>query len=146
MLVYKDWRQQREYTCGPTCVRIACAALGARYTEVFLEERLLCTQQEGTEPHNIAAFLRSESFGVLDGNMEVSDLDYFSRNHKPVIALCNNHYVLVAKVFRGSVYFHDPNEGPRKLKIENFQNYWHCESYLGAKYPAWGLAIWRDQG
>lgn len=143
MLIYKDWRQKKANTCGPTCVRLACAALGSRYTEEFLEERLLCSNDDGTEPSNIAAFLRSEGFAVLDGNMEVVDLNYFTKNGRPVIALCDSHYVAISKVFRGRVYFQDPTEGPRSLTTEQFNNYWNCESYLGVPFKRWAISLWR---
>jgi ABC-type bacteriocin/lantibiotic exporter with double-glycine peptidase domain len=148
MLVYKDLRQQKAHTCGPVAARIVAANLGTRYTEEFLEDRFLCSSLDGTDPRSISAFFRSESFSVLDGQMEVADLHYFTKNNRPVIALVTfggvGHYIVVRGVARKRVYYQDPYDGPASMPTESFSESWLAENYLGANFSSWGIVIWRS--
>lgn len=141
-----NYLQESPWACGPTCVKITCAALGKKYQAGYLEERLLCTQDEGVEPRSISAFLRSEGYSVLDGNFRLEDLSHFVKSGAPVICLVDiggGHYVTVGDVSRGYVRFQDPSSGPQKLKIEAWEATWRVVSYCGSTLSSWGIAVWK---
>jgi predicted double-glycine peptidase len=79
--------------------------------------------------------------------MTVEDLQHFANSRRPVIALVHwpdgedSHYLIVRGVSRGTVYFHDPIDGPSKASVRDFEAAWKASGRVGA-YRRWGIAPW----
>jgi len=107
------------------------------------------TPLDGTDPRILETVLRVRcGCRVLAGDMEIDDLREQTKLWRPVIALVTldgcGHYVVVAGVERGRVYFQDPLSGPVAMKIADFAAHWRDESRFRDRFTRWGLATWKE--
>jgi ABC-type bacteriocin/lantibiotic exporter with double-glycine peptidase domain len=143
MLTLADIRQKESYDCGLAAVRCIVAYFGCRYAN--LAERLATNGMDGTDPRSIEGFLRQEGFMVQSGSMTIDDLKHHIKLGRPVLVLVSwkgGHYIVVSGVSRGYVYYQDPNEGPGRAKIAEFENDWEVFDRFGTNYEHFGIAVW----
>jgi len=102
----------------------------------------------GTDPSTLEAVIRHDaSWCVHSGESMLVDLQHYAATWRPAICLMtfpgelDSHYVTVGGVWRGRVYFQDPNSGWSIMKVEEFEACWRG---LGryAEYERWSLIAW----
>ena len=85
-------------------------------------------------------FLRSQS-----GSMDLNDLQYHTKRGRPVICAVTEesgegHWVVVAGVRHGRVYYQCPVDGPSKETGQEFEMRWQDHTRRGVVYTRWGVA------
>lgn len=141
LLSLPDVRQTAGHDCGEAAVKCVLEFHGIKAAV------RLATPSHGTDPTQIEAALRNIGCGVTAGEMTVDDLKHFADCGRPVIALVHwpegqdSHYVICRGVSRGTVYFHDPIDGPSKCGVKDFEAAWKASGRVGA-YRRWGIAPW----
>jgi predicted double-glycine peptidase len=144
-----DVRQSLPYDCGPAAVRAALFAGGTRPADVpeaiDMIAELGTTPEDGTDPRAVEGYLRRRGLPVVSGTMTTADLAHFTRTGRPVICLVTRHfvghYVCAWKVARGVVHYHDPADGPRKMRAAEFAASWRDWCRSGLVYERFGLAL-----
>ena len=141
LLSLPDVRQTSGHTCGDAASLCALAFHGV--SAVFR----LANKQQGADPVSIESKFRQIKMKVVAGEMTVDDLRYYCNSGRPVICLVHwpdgqdSHYVCVAGVSRGHVHFQDPESGPGKCSIADFDSAWWANGRIG-DYCRWGIAPW----
>lgn len=101
----------------------------------------------GTDPSQIEAAYRNMDFGVIAGEMTIADLKHFADTFRPTIVLVtwptgsSSHYIAIGGVFRGKVYYQDPETGPGSCTEAEFEAAWHADGRVG-NYWHWGICPW----
>ncbi len=142
MIALSDIRQKLSYDCGHAAVACVIDLFGRRCPKLI--ERLGTTPIDGTDPRQIEAYFRQEGFCVQSGDFTVEDLKYHTGSSRPVIVLVKlhgGHYLVVAGVRRGFVYFQDPDTGPARMRIADFEEAWSSVDRMGAIYDKFGIAV-----
>lgn len=102
----------------------------------------------GTDPATIEAVIRSDKrWNVKSGESFVSDLAHYAATERPAICLMtfpgasDSHYITVAGVWRGRIYFQCPDIGPQSMLAGEFEAAWHG---LGrySHFKQWALCAW----
>jgi ABC-type bacteriocin/lantibiotic exporter with double-glycine peptidase domain len=105
----------------------------------------LLTTEDGTELHAIEIWFRRRGYQVLSGSMTLGDLRWQTRQGRPVITPVtiagHGHYVVVAGLSRGQVWYHDSDRGPHRVLEAEFASIWHGISKT-ADFPQWGISVW----
>ena len=141
LLSLPDVRQTAGHDCGEAAVKCVLEFHGIKAAV------RLATPSHGTDPTQIEAALRNIGCGVMAGEMTVDDLRHFADCGRPVIALVHwpegqdSHWIVIRGVSRGTVYFHDPIDGPSKCGARDFEAAWKASGRVGA-YRRWGIAPW----
>lgn len=137
MLELPDIRQRTDWDCGKAVVQ---CVLG--FFETQADTRLLLTNpMDGTDPRAIEALLRKIGRHVVSGEMTIEDLRYFTKSGRPVIAVVNGHYVVVAGLTRARVCYQDPLVGPMRCRIKDFAGWWREADRLGVTYNQFGIVV-----
>lgn len=138
--------QSSELTCGPTCLRMLFAGLGANHEESAIAQHcgltpLGCTLQD--------LIVGAQSLGfqaaVLSGFGEPDALKSL-RNETPFVAMIDLasltnegpmfqwHFVVPLSLVKDEVTFHDPADGPdRVVPREDFLSAWATAGYRGVR-------------
>lgn len=149
MLKVPYFKQNRDYTCGPACLRMVLAYYGIQQDEVTLT--MLCgTDVSGTALEDIANVARRFKLSAERSRLEnlteaqgwlargipfIADVDAVSlyEQEDPVPA---GHLVVVIQVDE-QVIFHDPERGAiQKVERKNFDAAWQ-------KYRRGAVLIWQ---
>lgn len=137
MLDLPDIRQRTDWDCGRAAVQCVLEYFGSHADT----RRLLTNPIDGTDPRAIEALLRQAGHCVVAGEMTLEDLRHFTRSRRPVIAVVNGHYVVVAGVERLKVGYHDPLSGFMRCKMGDFLGWWKEADRLGVTYNQFGIAV-----
>lgn len=125
--------QEKDYTCGPACIRMVAAYYGIRRTEHYFEKIMNTTDTKGTHTANMQEGARSMG------------LDSYARTHVSIREIQNSilsgfipivlyfyvpekegHYAIVKKISRGRIFFIDPYAGANhSYSIRYFLKIWH---------------------
>ena len=147
MLSLSDTRQRGQHDCGAAVCACVLAHFGVSKPLSYFVGKLHTNAIDGTDPRVIESFLRAEGLRVLSGEMEPDDLQWHTKQGRPVIALVTfsqvGHYVVVAGVSRGKVYYQCPIDGPGSAKVAHFSFHWHDSGRFGERFAQFGLAVWR---
>lgn len=141
LLNIPDIRQTEGHTCGD-----AAALCVLSFHNIAASFRL-ATKQQGADPVSIESKLRQLGMNVVAGELSIGDLSHYCKSGRPVICLVHwpdgddSHYVTVKGVSKGYVYFQDPESGPSKCKISEFQSAWEAIGRIGT-YRNWGIVPW----
>lgn len=141
MLTIPDVRQHDDYDCGTACVDAVLRFFGVRTTAGVLG---LANPVQGTSPDTVEALLRATGLPVLSGTLRVADLKYLTHSGRPVlcpVAISGGHWVVVAGVWRTTVYYHDPDEGPRAMPAGKWRDLWRDGTRAGHEFDRWGIAV-----
>ena len=139
------FRQEKDTTCGPACLRMIMAFEGMSHFEIEVEE--VCeTSWLGNTCEEIgegAKKLRFEAEVVE--NMTIGYLTELLQHNHPIVALVSpsvlygglqgfGHFVLITGLDEKNVYYHDPDlkEGMSK-EISLFFSAWEKYLYKGVK-------------
>jgi ABC-type bacteriocin/lantibiotic exporter with double-glycine peptidase domain len=145
-MIVPHFFQSNEQTCGPACLRMLFAALGASHDEAAIAHHcaltpLGCTVQDlvtGTQ----ALGFRAAALSVLSEQDATAALS----NETPFVAmidvasLSNSgplfqwHFVVPLTLAQDEVTFHDPADGPdRRAKLDDFLTAWATAGYRGVR-------------
>ena len=140
LLDLPDIRQQADYDCGVAASQIVLAYLGHSK-----RPRLPVTPIDGTDPRTIESAFRQLGIPVFSGQFDVPLLRHCQATGRPVICLIQRegigHYVVSAGVFRGTVHYQCPTDGPLVAKAGNFMESWHDADRFGTHFKCFGIAL-----
>ncbi|MCH2082770.1 MAG: peptidase domain-containing ABC transporter [Saprospiraceae bacterium] len=130
------YKQLDMMDCGPTCVRMIAKYYGKHFSLQTLREKSFL-DREGVSMMGIVK--AAESIGLTpypvkvpfkaDTEEEMGLVDNFPL---PVIVHWDqNHFVVVYKIDKKSVYIADPGVGKEKLSHEKFKRHWLGDGKLG---------------
>lgn len=156
-----DLRQESDFDCGPTALRIVVSYFGLHTTDAWEKvfERLLRTSPtDGTPPSHLIQVAEELGLEVAARSMTVEDLEREAAAGRPVVAIVQykgdgwdeGHYQVVAGVRDGSVYVQDPVDGPKRIGRRLFERRWHDEAAgpdgEPQKYVNYGLVFSKADG
>jgi hypothetical protein len=137
-----DLRQRDDWGCGRVAAAVVHAYLGSKGRHPH------ATPIDGTDPASMEASLWRSGVAVQAGAMDVDDLRYHTRRGRPVIALVTEasgegHWIVVAGIERGRVWFQCPVQGPMVEPVASFEARWIDETgRRGVTWSRWGIACW----
>ncbi len=141
LLAVPDVRQRKTYDCGPACVKTIDQMHGRRFPLSKYTSELVASPSDGTDPRTIERYLRQLGYGVVSGEMSVESLQFFCRQNLPVIVLLHGHYLIVYRFARRKVCVQDPLDGPRSIKILDFEREWKDHDRVET-FKQWGIVAW----
>lgn len=143
----KYYHQQKDYTCGPACMRIILSEMGKNISEKKLEKELKTNSKNGTVMRafcKLAKKMGMKTFSKKNSTIgEIKSLlkDYFiivCYYYKPEKI---GHYALVKRVGKDRIYLMDPWCGPNcSYSFVSFRKIWHSTPKYGMKHK-WLCAI-----
>ena len=143
MLELNGAMQKGDYDCGAACVDTVIRYYGIRTSVAFLD---LANPIQGLSPDSIEALCRKAGLSILSGTMTTDDLQHLTKRERPVLCPITTpeggHWIVVRGVARGRVYFHDPADGPRSLKLADWSAGWRDTSRAGHEYDRWGICAY----
>lgn len=146
MLELPDVRQKKAHDCGVATAACILRVVGFRCPYREVEKLLLTSGIDGVDPRQLETFFRTRcNLSVIAGEMDHRSLKYFTNRGWPVAAVVKDHWVVVAGMSRGIIYYHDPETGPGKSRWESFADWWSDEDRMGGSYRQWGIAVWRGK-
>jgi ABC-type bacteriocin/lantibiotic exporter with double-glycine peptidase domain len=140
LLKLPDIRQVSDYDCGVAASKVVLAYLG--HTQ---RPKLPVTPIDGTDPRTIESAFRQLGLPVFSGQFDIPLLKHCAATDRPVICLVQQggvgHYVVSAGVFRGTVFYQCPAEGPLSAKAASFLDSWHDADRFGTHFRCFGIAV-----
>jgi ABC-type bacteriocin/lantibiotic exporter with double-glycine peptidase domain len=133
MLNVPDVRQRQSHDCGPAVVKSIERFHGRRNIPLRLYVAALSSSPtDGTDPRTMERLLRQYGYEVISGEMAVRDLKHFTGKGWPVI---------VCGIARGKVHIQDPFDGPRPIKVNDFERQWKDHDRIET-FKQWGIVAW----
>lgn len=138
-----DVRQREAWDCGPAAVAAVVRHFGRSPDSLdALAAAMGTTPERGTTPAAVAAQLSRAGLTVTSrSGMTADDLARFFAAGQPVLCPVRpGHWVAVAGVGLGMVFFQDPAAGPRMLPLADWAAGWSDADADGNAYEAFGIA------
>jgi ABC-type bacteriocin/lantibiotic exporter with double-glycine peptidase domain len=138
--------QSSEQTCGPACLRMLIAALGASHDEATIAQHcgltpLGCTAQDLVTGAQGLGF-HAAILPIYDEPAAITALS----NETPFVAMIDLasltnqgpmfqwHFVVPLALTQDEVILHDPADGPdRRVKLDDFLAAWATAGYRGVR-------------
>lgn len=143
MLSLTDFRQDKEWDCGGTVVRVLFDYWSKPLPSALSK---LSTPVSGMPPDVVENVFRSQGFQVFSGNVPLDVLKSILKTNRPCLTLIQSdgdgHWVTCRGVTKVNVHFHDPLCGFRSLPIPEWQQVWVDRHYLGTSYDQWIICPW----
>jgi ABC-type bacteriocin/lantibiotic exporter with double-glycine peptidase domain len=127
------YRQEKDYSCVPACLRMVLATLGLELTESELRKRCDCTPF-GTEALKAVDAVRALGFEqTIKSTLSITELEQQLKlgllpiafvNLLPIDGVKVSHAVVVTAVDLGQVIVCDPLYGERALPRSTFDAAW----------------------
>ncbi len=145
-MVVPHFFQSSEQTCGPTCLRMVFAALGATHDEATIAQHcaltpLGCTVQDivsgaqgmGFNAAVLSVFDEPAAIAALSNETPfVAMIDLASLSNQ--LPMFQWHFVVPLALVQDEVTFHDPADGPdRRVKLDDFLVAWATAGYRGVR-------------
>ena len=132
--------QRTEHSCGSAV--FACVT---HYWELK-RRRIKADPWNGKHPMELEPDFRKLGYHTFSGTMSLDHLKAVVATGTPVCCLVQSegcgHWVVVAGVMRGRVYFMDPAHGNRSLPVTEWESRWHDSDRQGTVFRRHGLAVW----
>ena len=137
--------QSSEATCGPTCLRMLFAAMGATHDEATIAQHCGttasgCTLQDlvtGAQAFGLNANLlhcpsEADAVAALSQNVPfVTMIDLAGLSGGPMFQW---HFIVALELTGNEVVFHDPAGGPHcRAKVDDILSAWAFGGYLGVR-------------
>lgn len=126
------YKQETEYTCGATCLRMILAGIGIKKSEKQIAKILKTNKRIGTWHKYLPRIAEKYKFSYLvKRDSTISELKKYSKNgwkavvcfHHPI---SGPHYAVIKKINWHSIYLLDPGFGPNeRYIIPRFKRRWH---------------------
>lgn len=150
MLDVPYFKQDTDYSCGPTALQMVFAFYGNRVSEQSLTERLHTKQAFGTQHRPMIEIANEEGFYVyVNNDSSLEEIAYLITSNIPVIIHFiepsgeEGHYSVVVDVTETHITMHDPWNGSGfKMTIPNFTERWHSQD--GA-HIRWIMALSNEE-
>lgn len=159
-------RQQRDWSCGPACVRMVLRYFGEDVSESDLIEALSASDRDGTSPERIMQHLRARGLAVRQRRKaDIRWLQLQASARTPVLVACqdwahkpgrtdyahswdNGHYAVVVAASPETVTLCDPSsKRPRRhIPAADFLARWRDISSDGKLYKQWGCVVGPKKG
>ena len=154
---FKCYKQEKEYTCGPACVKSVMAWFGKNADLIpEYEVEMVCdaNDQIGTSRENLEFAFRNYGFNTKSKyNGSLDEMITELNNNRPVIVYFWSeaeegdlypswyHYSVVLQIDDNCIYLGDPWIGSVYVfKIKEFLDLWYCDN--GQK--KWWISIGRS--
>jgi len=143
--VLPDIRQTRDWDCATAAWKCVVKYHYGRNREVMD----LSHPIRGTDPATLEAAIRATGWAVRAGDATVKDLQHYADHWKPTICLmtfpgaADSHYCVVAGVWRGRVFYQDPESGPQSMLADEFEASWKAIGQY-SQFKHWALTCWPD--
>ena len=141
------YRQDKEYTCGPTSLQMVLAYYGVHYSEEQLVEKLKTNNEVGTwrsRMYEVAVKLGFYCYENEGSN--IANIHYLlDLKIPPIVRFLEegeneDHYGVVVGASDSVLKIHDPWNGPlQEYSLENFLSRWTLNMYEESKQ--WLMAI-----
>ncbi len=132
------FKQKKEYTCGPACVRMILNDFGIKKEEKELERELKTNTKRGTLHKQINITLKRYPVKIFtEKESSVKKLVYFIKKGYKIIICYNtkknygkvdidsSHYSVIRKITSKKLYLLDPYYGKNvRYPIEEFEKRW----------------------
>lgn len=126
------FRQTKDYTCGPACVRMLMALHGKRFSEKHLTRSLKTNQDTGTRKKEIVRFAKRRGLAChVKTRATWRDVSRKIRRRMPVMVSYTEpsdnegHYALVTGKRNHTVLLHDPWNGKHfQISLRAFKRRW----------------------
>lgn len=146
MLKVPYFKQDNNFSCGPTTLQMVFAFYGKRFSESSLTERLHTKQSSGTSHGPMIEVSREEGFYVyVNNNSTIEEIATLIGRNIPVIinfiepSSEEGHYSVVVDTTEDNMIFHDPWNGEEvKMDITTFTKRWRSEDNANLN---WIMAI-----
>jgi predicted double-glycine peptidase len=140
------FKQDTEYSCGPTSLQMVLANVGIKESEERLMHAAHTGKEAGTHHEWMMRTARSHGLYVYVNNgSSFDEIEMLLKEGYPVIVhyieIVDNeeHYAVVTGIDEDSITFNDPWYGPNyKLPKKVFQERWHDEK---GEYKEWIMAV-----
>ncbi|MDD5648979.1 MAG: cysteine peptidase family C39 domain-containing protein [Candidatus Nanoarchaeia archaeon] len=121
----KYFKQEKDYTCGCACVRMAISHFNQNIpSELELEKILKTLSNKGTHPNIIAEYFKNEGYNVVKENNSSLDKVRFYYKEGYVVMLAISVDVPHFTVYNGDngnhIFFFDPFFGEISKLISKF--------------------------
>ena len=129
--------------CGPACIKIVTKYYGAYYTLQHLRDLCSITRE------GISFLDMSEVFEQLGFRTICIKLDYEELNKIPkpcIVYWENNHFVVVYKITKSTVFVSDPAKGLCKYKVSEFKEKWTVGKNKGITLGVEPMADQKQKG
>ena len=142
------FKQDTEYTCGPTVLQMVLAYFGVRESESGLAKQLKTDSNRGTEIHRMMEVARGHGFHVyLNNDASLDEITHIVTSFKApcIIRYLEtdenvDHYAVALAASPDEVVLHDPWHGPfTRLSRREFEKRWTCDA-LGT-CSKWLMAV-----
>lgn len=158
-LEFPDLRQTYTYDCGACALESILAYYGVEVREEFLMKEARTTKRDGTGVHRMVQTVHHHGLKTTDGEMTLTDLKKYLRNHIPVVILLqawteqtavdwkndwdDGHYVVAIGFDDERLIFEDPSSFERTyLPYDEFRKRWHDVDVNGKRYYNYGIAVY----
>jgi len=140
-----DWRQQQQWDCGPTAVRILLRSLRRRPVPTAMAH-LAASPIDGTDPRAVEIALRAHDLRVMSGSATWDDLRHMTQNRAVICLIqCDGvgHWVVAGRVTHRRISYQCPSAGPVCESRADWMARWRDVDRLGATYHQWAICGWR---
>ncbi len=133
MLKVPYFKQDTDYTCGPTALQMVLAFYGIRISEEKLAKLLETNEDVGTRHKAMIDFAREEGCHVYVNTCStLEEIKKFLEEEKPVIVHFIEpdgnvgHYSVVVYMDDENIVLHDPWNGEGfQMVLRDFENRWY---------------------
>lgn len=127
------YKQDTNYTCGPTSLQMVFSFLGIFKSEADLMKDACTTKNNGTEHADmIRVATKAGFFCYVNENSTIIEIQRFIGLDLPVIvnfiepSSNEPHYAVIVSFYSGGILLHDPWNGKGfELKEEDFLSRWY---------------------
>jgi len=130
------YKQQKDYTCGPSALRNALSNLGLEYSEKYLANLLKTNDRRGTWSYNFKKNIGKIPVTILEKeNVSLKEIKLLQKKGFQVITCFYlqdeqvDHYTLIKEIIPGKIIFQDPWFGDDyEISLEKFGKMWMVDS------------------
>lgn len=140
------YKQDTQYTCGPTALKMLLAYLGVAISDPVLNNLMNCSAEEGTDNQSFSRTLSQLGlWGQEMTNTSIDALRTLVEKKMPVLVNYRNvhdnrgHFAVVVGMDGGDIIFNDPEYGADyRLSEEVFEQQWVSHDGLHTRWACIG--------
>jgi len=143
------FRQETEWSCGATCLRMVLAAMGIKKSEKQVIQLLKTNSRWGTNNASFGLFAEKKkwSYSVVQ-NPTYEELSYFFKNGYLIILNFHleeeesGHFAVLEDFSSRSLTLLDPKQGRVCYSLKEFDRLWvNTHTKLSGKLQKWFFAV-----
>ncbi len=140
------YSQNKDYTCGPACLRMILSYYGKDYSEKELERLLTTTQEKGTKEENLIKISKKLGFKTTSKiNGTLQEIEKNLIKNIPVLIVFRSwnegHFSVISGFTKTHFILHDPAKKGvlRTIRKDLFLKRWKAK--YNKKATRWYLAL-----